>query len=807
MRPSPHIATASANVRLIDAAVESLRPNAEALLLAPSREAAAEAVWRNPPEQFAVIHRLSVAQLAAQVAAPAMAAAGLSPLTQLSMEALTARAAFTLRAELTYFAPVAAMPGFARALAATLGELRLAGTAVEELAGAGEPGADLARLLTLYTELMAERGLADLARIFELASRPAPHPLFSLPLVLLDTPLRTQAERLFLQVVIERAPAVHAVTLAGDALTGQALEALLRCGAQPVAAPASPTRLDHLRGQLFESAVTPAPAGDSFDLFSAAGEGLECVEIARRAARLASQGARFDQMAILLRSPERYQAVVEEALRRAGIPAYFARGAARPHPAGRAFLALLACAAENCSATRFAEYLSLGQVPPEPPPEQEQAEPSQLELFWIPPEDDLASGLQPDLTAGEPEHDAEADSETNSGISSPVAWERLLVDAAVVGGSQRWERRLRGLEAELRKRLAVAAEDSARGIEIQLDRLVSLRRFAVPLVERLDQLPREGPWRVWIDGLSMLAVAALRQPDSVLSVLNELQPMADVGPVGLDEVYGVLEDRLRFLRREPAVRRFGRVFVGSIEEARGRVFETVFLPGLAEGVFPRRAMEDPLLLDEARRALPHLLTRDDRAAHERLLLRIGAAAAADRLVVSYSRLDAVEGRERVPSFYALELARAAEGVLPNLEEFRRRAAQSAQARLGWPAPPDAMQAVDAAEFDLAVLHELLALGVRSARARRSIWWRRIRILDGPCACAGNGGAVDGRTRMELWTRRPRRWLFLPPGACASGRIPPRRCSTLPVARTSFCCTPFMGFVNVKSPPRLNRWTR
>ena len=68
-------------------------------------------------------------------------------------------------------------------------------------------------------------------------------------------------------------------------------------------------------------------------------------------------------MAILLRNPERYQPVIEDALRRAAIPAYFSRGTARPDPAGRAFLALLACAAEKCSASRFAEYLSLGQVP------------------------------------------------------------------------------------------------------------------------------------------------------------------------------------------------------------------------------------------------------------------------------------------------------------------------------------------------------------------------------------------------------------------------------------------------------------
>ena len=66
---------------------------------------------------------------------------------------------------------------------------------------------------------------------------------------------------------------------------------------------------------------------------------------------LAGEGVPFDRVAILLRNPERYQPLVEEALRRAGIPSYFSRGSARPDPAGRAFLALLACAADNCSAS------------------------------------------------------------------------------------------------------------------------------------------------------------------------------------------------------------------------------------------------------------------------------------------------------------------------------------------------------------------------------------------------------------------------------------------------------------------------
>ena len=43
-------------------------------------------------------------------------------------------------------------------------------------------------------------------------------------------------------------------------------------------------------------------------------------------------------MAVLLHSPEEYRSHIEEAFGRANVPVYFARGAVRPDPAGRAFL-------------------------------------------------------------------------------------------------------------------------------------------------------------------------------------------------------------------------------------------------------------------------------------------------------------------------------------------------------------------------------------------------------------------------------------------------------------------------------------
>ena len=70
----------------------------------------------------------------------------------------------------------------------------------------------------------------------------------------------------------------------------------------------------------------------SVDLFSAPGEMQECVEIARRIQAEVKRGVPFDKIAVLLHAPIRYAPYLEEALDRAGIPAYFARGTARPEP-------------------------------------------------------------------------------------------------------------------------------------------------------------------------------------------------------------------------------------------------------------------------------------------------------------------------------------------------------------------------------------------------------------------------------------------------------------------------------------------
>ena len=90
-------------------------------------------------------------------------------------------------------------------------------------------------------------------------------------------------------------------------------------------------------------------------------------------------------------------------------------------------------------------------------------------------------------------------------------------------------------------------------------------------------------------------------------------------------------------------------------------------------MFPQKLREDPLLLDKLRRQLSSdLSVLSDRSQQERLLLQIAVGAARRRLYLSYPRLEVAEARARVPSFYALDVARSITGHVPDYEVLSQR---------------------------------------------------------------------------------------------------------------------------------------
>jgi ATP-dependent helicase/nuclease subunit B len=659
-----------------------------ALLLLPSMAAGTELMARvlTPGEARFGWRKRSLEQLARELALPELARTGRVPLSGLSLEALVARVLHELAGQgaLERHAVLLDRPGFARAMSKTLDELRMSCVDAAQLAGSAP---ELGRVLAAYERALVDLQLADRAHVFAAAARVAGA---SIPLLALDVPLVHQCEAtLALALGAGRAQACATVAR-GDERSEAHWRSALGAGLAAEGArarvevrrlvPAGEHDLARLQRGLFSPRAEIMPRavaehGGTVAIVSSPGEAREAVEIARGLVEAASEGVPFDRMAVLLRASEGYRAVIEEALGRAEVPAHFADGVRRPLSSGRAFLALLACAREGLSARGFAEYLSLGEYPRE-----------------------------------------------DKEIATPRRWERMLVDAAVIGGRERWTRRIGGLVRELREEQALLGPAEARhaSIELEVDQLRALLAFAGPLLDQLAALPERAAWGAWLDALRPLASRALRTPDGVLGVLAELAPLAPIGPVSLAEVQRVLAPRLASFVMPSTGLGAGKVFVGTIDDVRGRAFDLVFVPGLAERVFPQRIAEDPLLPDELRRELgAELWLAEERVAGERLLLRIAVGAARQRLVLSFPRFDVAHGRPRVPSFYGLEVLQAIDGSLPAYDELTRRAHPGAAARMGFPAPDNARQAIDDAEYDLSMLARLqrAPLAERTGAAR------------------------------------------------------------------------------------------
>ncbi len=734
--------SSATHLRLAEASafVEAEAQRGDVLIVAASRGAADDLARSIAVSRGATIglHRFSFTQLAARLAAPILARQGLAPSSYLATEAVAARAAFdaTRDGALSYFEPVARMPGFPRALARTLQEIRLAEIGADVLASLPLGGRDLSELLERFDQQFKAASATDRATLFDTATRALAEQSGSLalqprvPLLLLDVPLDSRVEFEFIRALIESRDSVLITAPFGDLATLSRYESL---GITPqLQEPTGDSDLAALRQYLFSPKQPPVrtPRGD-VTFFSAPGEGRECVEIARRILEESRAGVRFDEMAVFLRAPDRYVSLLEHALNRAGVPAWFDRGTRRPHPAGRAFLAVLACACERLSARRFAEYLSLAQVP-------SLGDTSRALEFVVPDEEmlgavaDVASKIEipgpgSDVDSGVSDFaprssDLADDAIVHGALRAPWKWETLIVESAVIGGDPgRWHRRLNGLAKEFRVRVAEERKEDpespkAARLERDLRNLGHLRAFALPIIDRLASWPRTATWGEWLDRFAALTPMVLRQPERVLRVIEQLRPMSDIGPVPLDEARDVIADRLLSMEIDPPRSRYGRVFVGSPHQARGRAFRVVFVAGLAERMFPQRPHEDPMLLDKERRERLEagLVVQEDRGRTERLLLRLAVAAATERLWLSYPRIEIAESRPRVPSFYALDVMRAITGQVPKHEALQEAAAAAGGAGLAWPAPENPSAAIDDLEHDLSVLKQLLHVEPRAA---------------------------------------------------------------------------------------------
>src|ERR1041384_4966844 len=205
-RSDSHISavqSGSAAVRLSEARrfLERFEPGAEVLLVGASRGSVDDLARSISLERGATfgLHRLSFTQLAARLAIIELASHDYAPITALGHEAVASNSAFEARsdAELDYFSPISRTPGFPKALARTLLELRLAGISNRDLFRLPRSGSDLAHLLEHVDTLVQNAGASDRAALFQTAIKALGSPLAGwppLPLLLLDVPLTCTTE-------------------------------------------------------------------------------------------------------------------------------------------------------------------------------------------------------------------------------------------------------------------------------------------------------------------------------------------------------------------------------------------------------------------------------------------------------------------------------------------------------------------------------------------------------------------------------------------------------------------------------------
>ena len=221
----------------------------EVLVIASVKEAADDLVRAFAVSRGAMlgVHRLTLNRLVGLLAAEELADAGLAPADGLAAEAVAARAVFRLTPSgaLAHFDSVLNLPGFSRALARTLIELRWNDIAVDDLRALGGAGEAIAATLAQFDAELADARLIDRAGMLKVATRAVlasePPRFVGLPILLLDVSVDCMLDRDFIAALAARAPSILATIPAGDSPVQTLLEDALGVRATVLSPPSTKT--------------------------------------------------------------------------------------------------------------------------------------------------------------------------------------------------------------------------------------------------------------------------------------------------------------------------------------------------------------------------------------------------------------------------------------------------------------------------------------------------------------------------------------------------------------------------------------
>jgi ATP-dependent helicase/nuclease subunit B len=574
---------------------------------------------------------LSLARVAELIAAPALAATGRRPLSP-SFAAEAVHAA--LAADPGPFERVADHPSTARSLAATFRDLAHAGVTPQQAQALAEAGPRAGSVARLYADVAARTaGFYDEPELLHTAAEAVAagsesldehgHIVCWLPAEL------GNAEEAFVRALLRGGLASVVLGLTGDGeVDGLRARALAnRFGAS--AAPAAP--------------APPVPLGTR--IVSAPDPEDEVRAVARRIAALADAGEPLHGMAVLYRLDEPYARLVPEMLSAAGI--------AWNGPSPRRL-------SDSVVARVLLGVLSLG-------------------------EHDLARDeVAAWMTSGPVRDPAD-------GKRIPAArWDAVSREAGVVSTAAQWADRLARLDTELERKLSDARSSDdepewrVRRLEGDRDVLGRLAAFVADLAVAVAP-PEAHTWAAhaeWANGLIErylggegrrgdwpdAELEAGRRVVAAVSGLGALDELA--GPSGVDTARFRRALALELDVAYGRVESFGTgVFVGRLHHAYGMHLGHAFVLGIAEGGFPPRGSEDPLLPDRERLRIAGMHLRREQGIDERRDYLAALASARD-VTLCFARADPRAQRQRLPARWMLETARALSGEDIGAEALR-----------------------------------------------------------------------------------------------------------------------------------------
>lgn len=252
---------------------------------------------------------------------------------------------------------------------------------------------------------------------------------------------------------------------------------------------------------------------------------------------------------------------------------------------------------------------------------------------------------------------------------APARWDALSKEAGVVAGRAQWRQRLGRWMDERSSR--DRDEGNGPGVEDaqNLTRVVgALGKVASALEEEKDwgeALRSLEGWtrRHFLPGAGTDELLAVLAGSSWISGLSKGLDDADL----LRLLSALVEDEAT----EAAGSVEGGVLVLDLMQSRGVPHDVVLIPGLVEKSLPLPPRMDPFLHDDDREALNQaaeggrrIALKREGAREERLLYSLAVFSARRALVLGAPVLDPQKGVERVPSLFLFETLRALTGVRP-----------------------------------------------------------------------------------------------------------------------------------------------